>query len=184
MKFPIAKIIFPVLLLTTGLAETSISYASKCDKPEYRVFEDQKIKNSNLLSRLNELGLTPTQQTQIKTMKIDLDAQMQQLHTPVKNADKEAIQMIQSSTLDEAGLNSHVETLNRVFIPAQTQMAIFRHKIYDMLNQAQQTKYTALQHQEQLFYQMNLECPEMAMKAINKTDFDPLDNLQKLKLSQ
>ncbi len=73
MKNKVIKLSVLSLALTTGLILAPLSYADNCNTPAYQALS--KLKNSDVLSRINELNLTSVQKSQFKVMKSTFDAE-------------------------------------------------------------------------------------------------------------
>ncbi len=164
------------LVLAIGLTQASFVYADDCNKPEYQAL--LKIKNPDVLSRINELNLTSDQKNKFKVMKSNFDAENKINGATGKSINVQLNQIATSSTIDEARLDSIVSDAKKNMVIGQVRTATLRHNLYNLLNDQQKIKYHELQQQEEQSLHMSLQCPDIAKKTIYSHDLrNQVENL-------
>lgn len=174
MKNKVIKLSVLSLALTTGLIQAPLSYADNCNTPAYQALS--KIKDPDVISHINEVNFTAAQKDQFKAMKKNFDRENKKTADAAKAMFVLVNQIVTSSIVDEARLDSIVSDMRKNIVIGQAQMATFRHNLYNMLNDQQKTKYHALQQQERQSIRMGLECPALASP-------DPFDQIKNLNLT-
>ncbi len=164
--------------LTMGL-QGAVAYADDCNKPEYQAL--LKIKAPDVLHRINELNLTQTQKDQFKTLKNNFDAESKKSMDSLKSIAKQTEQIITTPTIDRARLDSLLLDWKNNVIARYPQSVVFRHNLYNLLNDTQKAKYHELQQQERQYFQMSLQCPDIAKKL--PLNIDPYDHINELNLT-
>ncbi|MDP3705192.1 MAG: Spy/CpxP family protein refolding chaperone [Legionellaceae bacterium] len=178
MKIKVINAAILALGLTSGL-QGAVAYADNCNTPANQAL--LKLKNTDVLSRINELNLTQAQKDQFKVMKKNFDAENKKVGDAGKAMNVLLNQIATSSTIDEARLDSIVSDAKKNMVIRQTQAATFRHNLYNLLNDQQKTKYHELQQQERAFFRMGLQCPDVTKPSA--THPDPIDQIKNLDLT-
>ena len=170
------------LVLAIGITHSTFVSADGCSKPEYQVL--LKIKNpDDLHKRINELDLTKTQKAQFKTMKDNFDAQEKKSGASLSALGMQIHRMVSSPSIDQAHLDSVLLNLKKDMAISMSQTVIFRHNVYNLLNDTQKAKYHELQQQEHQSSRMYLECPSMVMKANNNLGLGIFNHINELNLT-
>lgn len=178
----VIKLSVLALGLTMGL-QVPFAFADDCNKPEYQSL--LKIKNPDVLQRINELDLTQAQKHQFKVMKSNFDAENKKLGVSIKEINMQMNEIVASPTIDQSRLDSLILDVQKIIVSGQSQAATFRHNLYNLLNEKQKTKYHELQQQERQFFRMSLQCPDMVAKKLKDSHhFDPFDHINELNLTQ
>ncbi len=178
MKVKAINVAILALGLTMGL-QGAVAYADDCNTPAYQAL--LKIKNPDVLHRVNELNLTQAQKDQFKVMKKSFDAESNKVGDAGKAINVLLNQVATSPTIDETRLDSIVTDAKKNMVIGQVQTATFRHNLYNLLNDQQKTKYHELQQQERQFFRMGLQCPDVAKPST--THPDPIDQIKNLDLT-
>ena len=171
MRNKVIKLSVLSLALATGLIQAPLSYADNCNTPAYKALS--KIKNPDVISHINEVNFTSAQKDQFKAMKNKYDTENKKLADAVKATFVSSKQIVTSSTIDEARLDSMASDVGKDISIGQLRLATFKHNLYNLLNDQQKTKYHELQQQEQQSIRMGIECPDLA----NPDPFDQIKNL-------
>ena len=167
------------LVLAIGISHTTLVYSSDCNKQEYQSL--LKIKNLDVLHRINELNLSGAQKSQFEEMKAKFDTENKKFMDQLKSTYTAMNQIVASPTIDKTQLETFLSDVKKAIILGQSQTATFRHNLYNLLNDTQKAKYHELQQQERQAFRIGLECPNMPMKA--HPNLDPLDHIKELNLT-
>ncbi|MBP6918977.1 MAG: Spy/CpxP family protein refolding chaperone [Legionellaceae bacterium] len=185
MNNNILKLSIISLGLTLGITLSPLAHAEDCHTPLYQSL--LKIKDPNVLARTSELDLTPAQNKQFKVMQSENDkinATMNTQLTAVMAGINTEISLLgHSSTAGQTSVDKLISTSNTVIAEAQSQTAVIRHNLYNILDEKQKVKYTQLQHQEHQYSLMFLQCHQIVTDSTGKTNPDPLTHINELNLS-
>ena len=181
MNHSILKLSILSLGLALGITLTPLVHAKNCNTPLNQSL--LKIKDPNVLARASELDLTPAQKEKFKVMQTENDKINDTMHKQFTAINTKLNLLIQSPDLDHASVDKFIAESKKLGADGQSQTAVIRHNLYNILDEKQKVKYAHLQHQERQYFLMFLQCNQMVMDSRDKPSPDPLTHLNELNLS-
>jgi len=169
------------IILGLGISGSVVYSAENCDIGAHQ--ELLKRPNPSVLSRVRELALNPSQKTKFRLMKKNYIKSERLLNRQFIATNTKLNQLIKTPKIDESQMSQLLFELNANMVASQTEMTLLKHQLYTILIDAQKVKYKQLQEEERQYFRLWAQCQDQLLKKLNKPNYNPLANLDKLKLN-